>query len=92
MFYQRNARGTFVLRRHPGPLGERQSVRFPSNLKSLGDFLAGYVSSSSIQVGQMQDIYYMNSGFVVRAGHIQNQAELDPELRPALGILRAVLR
>jgi hypothetical protein len=32
-----------------------------SNLKSLADFLAGYVSSSSIQVGQMQDDYYMNT-------------------------------
>ena len=32
------------------------------NVKSLADYLAGFVQSASLQVGHMQDNYYMNSG------------------------------
>jgi Carboxypeptidase regulatory-like domain len=60
VFYQRNARGTFSFDGTQGPWATDSTV--PNNLKSLGDFLAGFVSSSSLQVGQMQDDYYMNSG------------------------------
>jgi hypothetical protein len=59
VFYQRNARGTFNFDGTQGPWAKDPNVS--SNLKSLADFLGGYVLSSSIQVGQMQDIYLMNS-------------------------------
>ncbi|MCU1259308.1 MAG: TonB-dependent receptor plug, partial [Bryobacterales bacterium] len=59
VFYQRNARGTFSFDGTQGPWASDPTVS--SNLKSLADFLAGDVSSSSLQVGQMQDVYYMNS-------------------------------
>jgi hypothetical protein len=62
VFYQRNARGTFSFDGTQGPWANDPTVS--SNLKSLGDFLGGYVSSSSLQVGKMQDNYYMNSGSV----------------------------
>jgi Carboxypeptidase regulatory-like domain/TonB dependent receptor len=59
VFYQRNARGTFSFDGTQGPWANDPSVS--SNLKSLSDFLAGYVSSSSLQVGKMEDTYYSNS-------------------------------
>ncbi len=59
VFYQRNARGSFSFDGTQGPWANDSSVS--SNLKSLADFLAGDVSSSSLQVGHMQDVYYMNS-------------------------------
>ena len=59
VFYQRNARGTFSFDGTQGPWASDNSVS--SNLKSLADFLSGRVSSSSLQVGQMQDVYYSNS-------------------------------
>jgi hypothetical protein len=59
VFYQRNARGTFSFDGTQGPWSNDPTVS--TNLKSLADFLSGKVSSSSIQVGQMQDVYYMNS-------------------------------
>ncbi len=59
VFYQRNARGTFSFDGTQGPWANDATVS--NNLKSLSDFLAGKVSSSTIQVGQMQDVYYMNS-------------------------------
>jgi hypothetical protein len=59
VFYQRNSRGTFNFDGTQGPWATDSGVS--SNLKSLADFLGGYVLSSSIQVGQMQDIYLMNS-------------------------------
>jgi Carboxypeptidase regulatory-like domain len=60
VFYQRNARGTFSFDGTQGPWANDSTVS--NNLKNLSDFLAGFVSSSSLQVGQMQDDYYMNSG------------------------------
>ena len=59
VFYQRNARGTFNFDGTQGPWAKDAAVS--SNLRSLADFLGGYVLSSSIQVGKMQDIYLMNS-------------------------------
>jgi hypothetical protein len=59
VFYQRNARGTFSFDGTQGPWANDPSVS--SNSKSLADFLSGMVSSSSLQVGKMQDVYYANS-------------------------------
>ena len=59
VFYQRNARGAFSFDGTQGPWANDTGVS--NNLKSLADFLSGYVSSSSIQVGQMQDNYFMNT-------------------------------
>lgn len=59
VFYQRSSRGTFSFDGTQGPWTNDPTVS--ANLKSLSDFLAGYVSSSSLQVGHAQDNYYMNS-------------------------------
>ena len=59
VFYQRNARGTFSFDGTQGPWANDSTV--PSNLKSLADFLSGKVSSSSLQVGKAQDVYYSNN-------------------------------
>src|SRR5215471_1570003 len=48
VFYQRNARGTFTFDGTQGPWANDGAVS--SNLKSLADYLAGYVQSSTIQV------------------------------------------
>ncbi len=52
VFYQRNARGTFSFDGTQGPWANNPSIS--DNLKSLADYLAGDVSSSSIQVGHLQ--------------------------------------
>ncbi len=59
VFYQRNSLGTFNFDGTQGPWANDASVS--NNLKSLADFLSGKVLSSSIQVGQMQDVYKMNT-------------------------------
>jgi outer membrane receptor protein involved in Fe transport len=80
VFYQRNARGQFSFDGTQGPWANDPTVS--SNLKSLGDFLAGYVSSSSLQVGQMQDVYYMNSlGFFA-----QDTYKVKPNLTLTYGL------
>ncbi len=80
VFYQRNARGTFSFDGTQGPWANDASVS--SNLKSLADFLAGRVSSSSIQVGQMQDIYYMNSF----SWFVQDSFKVSPKLTLNYGL------
>jgi Carboxypeptidase regulatory-like domain len=80
VFYQRNARGTFSFDGTQGPWANDATVS--DNLKSLGDFLAGYVSSSSLQVGNMQDDYYMNSG----AAFAQDTFKLNPNLTLNYGV------
>lgn len=59
IFYQRNARGAFSFDGSQGPWSSDTTLS--PNLKSLADFLSGKVQSSSIQVGQMQDVYYSNN-------------------------------
>ncbi len=80
VFYQRNARGTFSFDGTQGPWANDSTVS--SNLKSLADFLSGKVSSSSIQVGQMQDVYYMNSF----SWFAQDTFKLSPKLTLNYGI------
>lgn len=60
VFYQRNARGTFNFDGSQGPWSGNAAIS--DNVKSLADYLAGFVQSASLQVGHMQDNYYMNSG------------------------------
>lgn len=80
VFYQRNARGTFSFDGTQGPWASDASVS--NNLKSLSDFLAGRVSSSSIQVGQMQDVYYMNS----YSWFLQDTYKVTPKLTLNYGV------
>jgi hypothetical protein len=80
VFYQRNARGTFSFDGTQGPWANDATVS--SNLRSLADFLAGDVSSSSLQVGQMQDVYYMNSF----AGFAQDSYKIRPNLTLTYGL------
>lgn len=59
VFYMRNQRGTFSFDGTQGPWATDATVS--NNLKSLSDFLAGRVSSSTIVRGDLQRNYYMNS-------------------------------
>ncbi len=59
VFYMRNQRGTFSFDGTQGPWAGDPTVS--DNLKSLSDYLAGYVSSSTIVRGDLQRNYYMNS-------------------------------
>ncbi|MBS1873430.1 MAG: TonB-dependent receptor [Acidobacteria bacterium] len=59
VFYMRNQRGTFSFDGTQGPWANDASVS--NNLKSLADFLGGYVSSSTIVRGDLQRNYYMNA-------------------------------
>jgi hypothetical protein len=59
VFYERNARGTFTFDGSQGPWASDPSVT--SNTKSLADYLAGFVQSSTIVRGDLQRNYYMNA-------------------------------
>jgi hypothetical protein len=58
IFYQRNARGTFVFDGSQGPWASDPTVQ--DNLKALSDFLAGFAQSSSITRGDLQRVYHAN--------------------------------
>jgi hypothetical protein len=58
VFYERNARGTFSFDGSQGPWANDSTV--DENVKSLADFLAGDVQSSSITFGDLQRDYYAN--------------------------------
>ena len=80
VFYQRNARGTFTFDGSQGPWKNNSSI--PDSVKNLADFMAGLVSSSSLQVGHMQDNYYMNSGSLFA----QDTFKLSPHLTLNYGL------
>src|SRR5258708_21029134 len=80
VFYQRNARGTFTFDGTQGPWANNPAIS--DNLKSLADYLAGDVSSATIQVGHMQDNYYMNSG----ALFAQDTFKMTPHLTLNFGL------
>jgi hypothetical protein len=58
VFYERNARGTFSFDGSQGPWANDASV--DGNTKALADYLAGFVQSSSITLGDQQRNYYAN--------------------------------
>ncbi len=58
VFYQRNGRGGFTFDGTQGPWANGSTA--PDNIKSLADFLAGYVSDSYINIGHQQRNYYVN--------------------------------
>ena len=58
VFYNRNGRGTFSFDGSQGPWANDATV--PDNLKSLSDYLGGFVQSSSIVLGDTQRDYYAN--------------------------------
>jgi Carboxypeptidase regulatory-like domain len=58
IFYQRNGRGTFAFDGSQGPWANDPTV--DANLKSLADYLAGFVQTSSITRGDRQRNYYEN--------------------------------
>jgi hypothetical protein len=58
IFYNRNARGTFS---YDGSQGRwANNPRVGDNIKSLADYLAGFVQSSSITIGDQQRNYHAN--------------------------------
>ncbi len=59
VFYQRNKRGTFSFDGSQGPWAKDAAVS--SADKALADFLAGYVASASITLGNLQRNYYANA-------------------------------
>ena len=81
VFYQRNARGTFAFDGSQGPWANNSSI--PDSVRNLADFMAGFVSSSSLQVGHMQDNYYMNAGslFAQDTFKLSNKLTLNYGLR-----------
>lgn len=58
VFYQRNARGTFSFDGSQGPWASNSTLS--DNVKSLADFMAGYVQSAGITRGDLQRDYYIN--------------------------------
>jgi hypothetical protein len=58
IFYQRNARGTFTFDGSQGPWANDPTIG--DNVKSLADYLAGLVQSSSITRGDLQRVYHAN--------------------------------
>ncbi len=58
VFYERNARGTFNFDGSQGPWANNPGV--DSDVKALADYLAGFVQSSSITIGNLQRNYYEN--------------------------------
>ena len=58
IFYQRNKRGTFAFDGSQGPWANDPLV--DDNVKSLSDYLAGFVQSASITQGDLQRNYYAN--------------------------------
>lgn len=59
VFYQRNKRGTFSFDGSQGPWKSDATVSVAD--KALADFLAGYVASASITLGNLQRNYYANA-------------------------------
>ena len=60
VFYDRNKRGTFSFDGTQGPWATDATITDP-NLKSLSDFLAGYVATSSIVFGTVNRLYNENA-------------------------------
>jgi hypothetical protein len=60
VYYQRSKRGSFTFDGTQGPWATDNSIADP-NIRSLADFLAGYVSTSSIVFGDLQRIYDENA-------------------------------
>jgi hypothetical protein len=58
IFYNRNGRGAFTFDGSQGPWANDPTV--DGNVKSLADYLAGFVQSSSITIGDQQRNYYAN--------------------------------
>ncbi|MBV9083255.1 MAG: TonB-dependent receptor [Acidobacteriaceae bacterium] len=58
IFYNRNGRGAFTFDGSQGPWSNDPTVS--GNVKSLADYLAGFVQSSSITIGDQQRIYTAN--------------------------------
>jgi len=58
IFYNRNGRGTFTWDGSQGPWANDSTV--PDNVKALADYLAGFVQSSSITIGDQQRDYWAN--------------------------------
>jgi hypothetical protein len=56
VFYNLNKRGTFAFDGTQGPWAADTTIS-DKNVKSLADFLAGYVSNSSIVYGSLQRLY-----------------------------------
>ncbi len=80
VFYQRNKRGTFNFDGSQGPWANDASVS--SNDKALADFLAGYVSSSSITIGNLQRNYYTDAYM----WFVQDTFQVNPKLNFNYGI------
>jgi carboxypeptidase family protein len=58
VFYERNGRGAFTFDGSQGPWSNDKTV--DDNVKSLADYLAGFVQTSSITFGDLQRDYYAN--------------------------------
>ncbi len=80
VFYERNARGTFSFDGSQGPWANDSSLS--DNAKSLADFLAGYVQSSAIVLGDRQRDYYINDASLFA----QDTFKITPKLSLDYGV------
>jgi outer membrane receptor protein involved in Fe transport len=80
VFYQRNKRGTFNFDGSQGPWANDPTVG--DNVKSLADFLAGDVQTSSIVRGDLQRNYYVNDFY----WFAQDSWKVSPALTLNLGV------
>lgn len=79
--YERNKRGTFTWNGSQGPWAADTSIT-DANVKSLADFLAGYVATSQIARGQLTRDYRQN-GF---EAFVQDTYRALPDLNISLGL------
>ena len=80
VFYERNARGTFTFDGSQGPWANDAGLS--DSVKSLADFLAGYVQSSAIVLGDLQRNYYVNAGSLFA----QDTFKITPKLSLDYGV------
>ena len=80
VFYQRNKRGTFSFDGSQGPWSKDATVS--ASDKALADFLAGYVASASLTLGNLQRNYYSNA----YTWFVQDTFQVNPHLSLNYGI------
>ena len=80
VFYERNARGQFTFDGSQGPWANDAGLS--DNVKSLADFLAGYVQSSAIVLGNRERDYYVNAASLFA----QDTFKITPKLSLDYGI------
>ncbi|MBV8834846.1 MAG: TonB-dependent receptor [Acidobacteriaceae bacterium] len=80
VFYERNARGTFNFDGSQGPWANNSAI--DPNVKALADYMAGFVQTSSITIGDLQRNYYENAV----NWYVQDSWKASPKLTLNYGV------